>query len=283
MFYNFANPYDEEDFFTSPRYNYRRPMQTPQYTPQYRRRDVSPSYSSIRLQPSDDHVRTYQSPQSSIFGEEIPTRRAVPQHHLIQQPVRRTADPDDFFSTLEHQQPQYKTKQQDKHSAPRRRIYKKRNAQSSENKIPTVQEEEDFVETKESNPKVEVVEKEGGPAETTAETNFEPELPKVDEQQDVEEDLEDEKHVKECLQKIEDIKENVTSIGKQVEDLKVKDNSEFKDYAFELTKTEEMLTQKLLELDSIVGDDEVRKHRKEEVLEVQELISQIENLRASRL
>jgi chemotaxis protein histidine kinase CheA len=95
---------------------------------------------------------------------------------------------------------------------------------------------------------------------------------------------EEEKEEKANFEKINQISNKVNELGDHVQILrdwadKKGVTEEEKKFWLEIRKAEELLTQQLLLLDSIIGSDEVRKQRKEQVLRVQSLLSDIDNIR----
>ncbi|KAL0487270.1 hypothetical protein AKO1_001086 [Acrasis kona] len=246
MLYSYMRPY-ESDFFAPLYHNYYSDyLQGPQYS---RRSSTRPS---VRILPSEEYACT------------------TPRRYLQTQPMDET----DYILPTNpvHKHNKSPQRTSHKHKTVQQRKSPERKKKQFVQKIePTQQCENDAVHTEEV--KVPSVDQEVPKVDQTQQEN----VPQVEEEEE-----EQGPDVAENLQKIEKIKEGIQTIALEIENLK-DDPSKYKDYTFELTKTEEMLTQKLLLLDGIMGGDVVRKQRKEQVVYVQELISQIENLRTTKV
>jgi chemotaxis protein histidine kinase CheA len=95
---------------------------------------------------------------------------------------------------------------------------------------------------------------------------------------------EEEKELRNSLQKISTISGKVDDLEKNVVALREQCDTrpkpvEDEKYWWDIRKAEEMLTQQLLALDSVTGGDEVRKVRKEQVLRVQTLLNDVDQIR----
>jgi hypothetical protein len=95
---------------------------------------------------------------------------------------------------------------------------------------------------------------------------------------------EEERELRNSLQKISTISEKVDDLEKNVVALRQQCDTrpkpvEDEKYWWDIRKAEEMLTQQLLALDSVTGGDEVRKVRKEQVLRVQTLLNDVDQIR----
>jgi len=84
------------------------------------------------------------------------------------------------------------------------------------------------------------------------------------------------------IMEIEKISHNISDIEKEVHNLltdETRRNLPKDKYEYKIKWCDEMLTREMLKLDTVVGDDEVKRHRKKQIKRIQNLLNKLDELR----